>query len=696
MTRRLLLFAIIFAVALPAAAQSRVTLTIGHSAPVTQVRQIDELPVVVSSARDGSVRVWDVRRMALMHAYQLAPLPITHLAAHPDGDQIAIVQSDGLDSHVLTVMEWETGQIVYSVELPARPIYFDYSPQGTYLVYSVPSYRSLYFIDSRTGAERTYLNAGFGIVGFVQISSSEQNVMTYIPNRGRIVYFELLTGAEIRRATTEFDLQQIVALSSRHLVGYRDQTLYVIDNYEGSVEDAIPASGVRDITVTPDGLAVLLETGSRLEMRRYSFNGDELQIQYYRAFGMEQDARLVTTIDRFDTSTPEPVFLVGSDSGVLSLHDIGSGRQTLLAPQPTLEVEHLAWTDGRLHAVSGDRIITLVSDALAVGSPPPTRAGYLRTALRDNLPVTDIVGVDATEDALYLWGRSEDGNGLFRLGPISGRSTLIYEGAERTPLVTAHVSDTSTLLLHRDGALIILDASRLTPTFEYRALGAQDALSTQRFGVVVAKTSSSAFDSSVVRIDPRTQETVAVRTPAFLSTKIIDADDSLYSVGLVESADGSVRTVLIHHAGARLERTEEISSLPRESTDIGAVYHRPTQTVFTTVSSHGVVAYRDGTLEQLPMTAHYPKQLYLANDLLIARNADGSLTFWNARSRVLLFDLYLFEGGEWLAMGRDGGFASSGRDAESNLTFLPSSRTRLERDDFRASFPVELAPGIAD
>jgi WD40 repeat protein len=298
--RRLLILLAILAAALPAGAQSRVTLSIGHSAPVTDMVTIPNRGVAVSAARDASLRVWDLERGALMESYQLPPIPVLRLAAHPDGEHLAVLQSDNRSHHQISVMAWATGDILYSVQVPARPIYFGYSPQGTYLLYSLPAYRSLFFLDSASGSERTYLNAGFGIVGFVQISASEQYVMTYIPSRGQIIYFELQTGGEEHRTSTERNLEHLTALSGRHLVGYRENTLYVVDNYDGSVEDSTPAVGVRSITVDGDQIVVLSQSGTRTEVNRYTYSGTSLQRSYYRAIGLEPEPRVIRAVPRSD------------------------------------------------------------------------------------------------------------------------------------------------------------------------------------------------------------------------------------------------------------------------------------------------------------------------------------------------------------------------------------------------------------
>lgn len=686
--RRTLAFLLFLVATLQIPAQSPVSVSIGHPSAVSAVATAAEHSLAFTGASDGSLRVWNLEDASLRTARQMGSLPIVALVLHPDGEDLAVVQSDGVQSHLITVVEWRSGEVRYTIQPAARPIYVGYSPAGSYLVYSLPSFRSLHFHESESGTERTYLDAGFGIVAFVQMTASERYIMSYIPSRGQIVYHELQTGGERHRASTASGLSHIVALDNQHFAGTDGESLIVVNNYTGEVEAERPIGTVRSIATDGQGLTILTSSAGGAAISRYSFTGSSLRDDGYRAIGLETDAILLATAQSGDGSADRG-YLVGSRSGVVSYYDRGAGRKTEVGPRPTVPIDRIAWSDGRLHILAGAEIVSIVSDFLDAEVDPNRAVRFVRSSIIEELPVDSVSGISATPEAIYAWGPFEDRSGLFRISPSSGRATLEYETESRAPILTAKVTERSPLLLHRDGRIIQLSETSLIPQFEYTAIGAQDVVLSQSQGIVVAKSRSTTFDSSVVRINPRTQETVAVRSPAFLSTRLMATEEDVYSIGLVRH-DGATHTHLLRHSGTHLQQTEEMLKVNGERPGADIAYHPDSETLFTSLSDSGVIALRRARESSLSAGEKRSQQLLVVGDLLFATNTDGSISVWDVGSYERLFDFYLFPRGRWLAINPRGSFLASHTSIERYLKYVPTGSARRTLSSFRLSLPISV------
>jgi len=186
-TRRFVVALLLAAVAATAASQSRVTVSLGHTGSVRDIAGRSDLALGFTVGDDGKLRVWDLEHDGLRYSWQVAHTPLTRIALHPTRSEAVVFVQDGVASGRLVGLDWESGSELFSVELDARPTYLDYSPRGTFIVYTIPSFDSVYFLDAEDGTRRPYLTDGFGIVSFVQTARSERNVMNYVPWRGECI-----------------------------------------------------------------------------------------------------------------------------------------------------------------------------------------------------------------------------------------------------------------------------------------------------------------------------------------------------------------------------------------------------------------------------------------------------------------------------------------------------------------------------
>ncbi len=249
-----------------------------HNGEVEHLRYIKEQEVMVTAATDGSVRIWDPTDRELLRSLQVSHLPIRALAAHPTRPEVAVLVRT-TEGYRLSVWDYESRDELFFEELSSEPLHLNYSPQGTWLVYSRTAAESIVTLNSETGERERRIGSGTGIVGYFTIGSSEANIMTYAPANGRIRYTRLDDGEELQTASARSSLENMQVLSNRrYAAARRDNYLVIVDILEGREVAESERRQIRDIVVDPETgrIAVLHGRSGERGVEIYRFANNRL------------------------------------------------------------------------------------------------------------------------------------------------------------------------------------------------------------------------------------------------------------------------------------------------------------------------------------------------------------------------------------------------------------------------------------
>lgn len=695
---KLLLLLLLFAAA-SLQGQSRVTVNLGHTGMVTDLIAHPTLPLVFSAGEDGRVQIWNTELGGLQQTIQVSNHPITRIVHHPTRNEIAAVVNSGANTSTIRVVNWETRAEVFQRELDGAPIYFGYSPAGSYLLYTLPTLRSLFFLDARRGSARSYLDDGFGIVNFVQMATSERNIMTYVPTRGELIYWQIQTGQELLRVSTVQRLNHLAVVDQRTLkrtlVGSGPDGLVVIDNVTGEVKATYPLPEIHDIVVHPES-DVIYVLSQRLpsdpeprQILAFSYRDGRLRRESYRPGGLSDAATCLAIAP--DDVQGQSGLVVGDTTGSVVRHSTSSARRQTLGSPDAAMVTDVAFTDGRLHLSLGDRIVTLVSDVFESRGLTLSMSYVGETVIE--VPYDSNTKIEASGSRLLIWGQGEEADGtVYRLSPPSTSPQLFYSDDDEASVRSVVSTPAGPLIVHRNGRILQLSEFSSIERFRYFALGAQTATWGAELGLVVGKTRSNSLDSSLVVIDQLTQETLQVNTDAFLTTQVAldDRQNVLYSIGLSADSGSEVSTRLLRHSGPGFAQLSVLHEVPGADTGASLRWDDRNRTVLSTISGTGLQRYVGRLAEPFEGGENLPREIAVYGRLVAATNGDGSVTLWERDSGQHLFDLFLFGESDWIAITREGAYLSSSSTVERYLQFVPAEGTRLTREDFRITLPIGM------
>ncbi len=675
---------------------AQIEVNTSHAAAVRALAHDPAHHHLISGGEDGKVKVWDIETGMIRRSAQISHLPVHAIAVHPHERQVAVVHSDGRRKFTLTVWDWGRDQELYRHTLAEVPIFLDYSPQGTFLVYTQADFNSLRFLAAQSGRPLPYLRRGFGIVTFATVASSEERIMTYIASTGTITYWEVASGRQLQTASTRPGIDSLAVLENRRFAAGRlNDELIVVDILDGTIRDRYPIENLRQVTVNR----------ANGEIAAVSRSGEQVEIAYF-TFDRGRLNRTYRTTPAFPPSVTEvalhgDTLHVANVEGALYRYTVGQRLGRVIAENRVQPITGLASTAGAVHLSTSRQILSMTSDLFGGEEIPLERVERLNVTrrtnpLRGSVGLSTIVqGVPSTE-TVVLWDSSGRDPVISTYDPATA---LVRELPldEHRSLRSFRVADGHLLLLHNNNSLRQVRLDDLQTVFSYTAEGMETAVTVDD-ALVIGKSRLNPFDSSLVRIDTRTGETVRIDSDTFLVFDMVyDASARLlYTLGL-QQTDRGVRTIVTVHRGENFQNRRVIQSYDGEDLDATIALDTRTGHLFTTLGREGVQIWDGRRTVALPTMPHVPRELHITERHLFAVNRDGSLSVWSMRRREPLMNVYLFSDGEWAVLTTDGHYFVPGATAERHLSFNPVSERDARRrtlQDFRLQLPTGRNPGV--
>lgn len=653
-----------------------------HSAAINDLAFTPDGEQLISIGDDGKLKVWDRDERSIAASWQVSPLPLVRMAVHPEDAEVALVEHDGSSRIFLSVWNWEEGEIIFRRALEELPLLFQYSPQGSYVVTTKPSFDSITLFNADNGRVRPSVEDGFGIVTYAVVSRSESNIMAYTGSNGRIRYFDLSSGREIQEARTLPDLEHLSLLPNRrYALAVREAGLVVIDVIDGEIEDSYNLSGITGLRREGDSNRYLVRRvrDGEAQLLRFTANDSNIRREFSAPVDLSEDHSAFAGYE--ETS------YYATREGSIYSYRRNSRIRRVFARNILEAVTDIATGFQRLIVATPDRLLRFSSD---IFRDPLETPRYFRYSSVDNPAGAPVLLEAAGRRDILMWKRDEPSAEIWHYDPLLGRVDTYRDPQDDAPAVrgvSAH--DDGVVVLTTSGSFRDLPEEGEAATFSYEALGMEDVIRTERYGIVVGKSRTDAFSSALLLIDPETGETVPIRTDERLIFDIAPADDdALYTLGLRELGGGT-ETVLRRRFGRNLAAADTLLTAAGEHLDAHLIYDEDSDSTFAVIDQAAPYRISGSSRRTLPESGQLARRVNVVDQVVASANADGSVSFWSIGDNAHLADLYLFRNGEWALVTVDGRYVVPSRFDESYLRYIPSSsRDRRELRDRRIELDV--------
>ena len=242
-------------------AQSHIS-TQSHQEQVTQVVPVSARGTdgsYYTASDDGFVIKWTFDGQG--EHYQFSDVSIKLLAVSPDGNEIALYETDGGSINRVTVWDWKTLTRKYLKKFSDSITSLSYSSKGTYLIAGTATVDGAVFIKTQGWQIVDKIKANTGIVSYSHTSGTEKTCVFYSPS-GNLSFYDFNTGKLKQKMQIVKGLSQPVMYNdNKFFAGIRDGSIYI--TAAGKTIASVSANNPIIISTEADYNLYYLETDGR-------------------------------------------------------------------------------------------------------------------------------------------------------------------------------------------------------------------------------------------------------------------------------------------------------------------------------------------------------------------------------------------------------------------------------------------------
>lgn len=673
------------------AGQDRLYPATGHWGKVHSVAYSPNQERLVTAGEDGTIRVWSIGIPRLLRIHSVSAGSLSHLALHPNQPHAAVIENSGSSRPVLSVWNWDTGRRVFRIELQTEPLSLAYSPNGSFLVFTLESLNSVVMISPETGEVLEHGVKRTGIASYFTVSGSEATLMAYTPGNGRFTYYNIQDGRVLQTVSSEAQLENLTILPSRRLlVAQKDSELIVVDILRGNVVDRVDIPNIRSIAVNDrnSDIAVLHSQNGRYYYRTWNILQNRLQEREQLLRELNRPPVLVAFFDGKS--------LVSSEDSTLSYYFANSRYPRILSSDRRLPVQGIAYSGGQLYLQADETFLQFSG----LRSASATGIGLSLRSLSEsslNFPSEGSYAVHgAVLDKLWFTRTDSRQPHLYQL-QTAHNSTIVPSEHEFDSNVIGHQVAMNRILIETEDSQVLLwnpDSGKVEYTHSAPEISAYAYHPVH--GLSIGTNSAAGSGRTLVHINPTTGETIPLTTPAFITTDIAFSDDtgSIYALGLEQSASGVLYTRLDRWSGPGFSVHENLYRTVGADWNARLAAIPATDVIWALPSTGRIQVWNGASRLSVDAEDEFSVNLGVYGDLVYAIHRSGAVSFYSASRTQKLLTLSLFRDREWVAVTPEQQFLLSvGAVPEDYLILvsereLPDAQQPLTLTRFRLPLPV--------
>ncbi len=588
---------------------------------------------VFSAGKDGFLIRWTEDGMG--EHYQITELDIPMIAVHPNGNDIAVYETDGFSIHRVSVWNWPSLSRKFVKTYTNNIISLNFTGKGTLLAVGTATVNGMEFLNPSTGRTVSKIKEATGIVSMFYGSASEKSAVLYSPT-GSLTYYNMTNGSRKERFTTEAQLEQGTLLNNNlFFAGVKNNQIYIIDALSGKTSARVSA---RSPILLSDGGAIL----------------------YY----VETDGRNYT-LKAIETKVTEESSTIANPSSLYNLSGINTANT----------ITSGFYSKGKI--VLGSKAGNIFSVALG-----QTENAGKTVVVTENMydKIYDIASINndfyfLTKDTIFL--SSYNTGQIDTVAQISGFTNIIpygnnvllwSRGTKKTVvLLDLQTKTTKNLFTPKNyvenlrlfgNKLVYIEGSTTVNLYDmdthsnselYTGTGIQDVVLYHGDELYVAKSASSTPRSPLISVNTVTKETVMLPLDGSVAFSLsLDQENNsnvIYGIQATSQGSNSQTTIFAFYP----ERKTSTAIMKVAGEDVNAFLTMYGSTIYTNIGKSQIRSYdtKQRREVQLNRSASLPLKLARSGNHIAVLNRDGSISWYNAGNGTVLADWYMTTEKQW-------------------------------------------------
>ena len=601
--------------------------------------------IVFAADDTGSITVWDADDRKLLRTFPASRLKIAGIICRPGKDEIAIIETNELNTHIISVFNWLKGTKIFSRVIKSRPLDFQYSPLGNYLVFSTNDWNSMRFLNADDGEFLNLLNTGFGIVSGFYIAKNEKILVTYSAT-GSLQSWEIKTGSKRAELPAPANLTSIAFHKDLdYIAGYDGKRLLIINPANGRAIQEYSVEGIKALQVYEK--RIIASSPNEIHIWDYNYENNSLFKTYVPGAAYEG----VINSFVYDDS----IVYAACGNGLFLTRYFSSIQYSFGKLEP-LVISSIA-ADGDTLVLAGPEKTVAVSHPLLEADFGSTFFPEIYVYVSAFSEAPGIIHYSGKDFFSY---NTKGETGKYSMFSPSYGYGDIYDEFD-SPIQTVRSDAKQLLALSKSGKVQIFQPLQNNRSFSYSSFGIHDAALTSAGRILTARTKTPQLNSSIVSINPLTKETILLENgnEAVNKLAINSQTDNVYSLGY-EYIGTEAYTVAKNHGKEGLEEEQTLQSVLGSYPDSLIIFDEESSTLFVSMNNSNIHAYRSSIVKKYENPDGMPKQLLSNRGVLISLNSNNTISFWSVLSGRYLGCFYFFNDDSWIFVSSEDKYACQG------------------------------------
>ena len=614
-------------------AQSHIS-TQSHQAQVTQVAPVSARGTdgsYYTASDDGFVIKWTFDDQG--EHYQFSDVAIKLLAVSPDGNEIALYETDGGSINRITVWDWKTLSRKYLKKFSDSITSLSYSSKGNYLIAGTATVDGAVFIRTQGWQIVDKIKANTGIVSYIHTSATEKTCAFYSPS-GNLSFYDFTTGKLKQKMQIVKGLSQTVMYNeNRYFAGIRDGSIYI--TAAGKTIASVSANNPIIISTEADYNLYYLETDGRgnyeVKMLESLEDNKVSNPRLVKSLKGPRGSAVITAAVKDATN-----IYFGSKTGSVYKSEV----EATITTNTMVEMTENTYSKIYGMAPAENDFYFLTTNAIY-------RSSYdtgVISRLSSTSGETDIISYK--DNSVILWSQSEK-TPIKLLNLDTKTPSVLFTPKNSVQKVRLCSVDGKDYLIEIESNSVVnlYDIQTGTLSEVYSGTGIQDAVYMNNKLVYIAKSAATNPQTPLLTVNPETMETVPISIKGNVTYALSTDGKTIYGLYIVSDETG--RNTYVFSYNVYTKQMTNILKFAEE--DAEAFTYLNGNTLFTNIGRNKVYCYNLSTKKRFAYnrSASIPKTLCLNSRRAVILNSNGSISWCGTSDSKLLADWYLTKDDQW-------------------------------------------------
>ena len=579
--------------------------------------------------------------------YQVTNLWIKDVACSPNGNDVAIYETDGASINMVTVWDWKKLKKKFQKKYSDSITTLKYSAKGSYLIVGTSSMDGAEFLNASNYSVVSALKENTNIINYVWTSETEKSIAFYSTS-GNFSIYNLQTGELKTKYSVHQNLNQTTIYNGSLFSGVRDNAIYIFGVNNKKLISTIKCNSPFILSSDYDNTLSYMANDSFNTFSIYETNISATNVMakpvLLKKIKLSHSSSNITMAKRFENN----VIIATKDGTIYKVNLDNNQNQSSITNTEleAQEIEPLTKKDYK-HVVdikegnASSEFLLLVDGQIYKTNTQNAQIEKVCDAKKQTNFLT-------YNGKIILWSNHTINSVLMIDLETNKTQTLFTPGYHVQNIKLCSNGQKDYLVeIESKGIVNIYDFETKKYKEVYSGTGIQDVEITQNGYLYIAKTNGTYPYTPLIKVNLDTSETSPAKFSGSIAYALSLAEDKNTIYGIMFNEDINDKNTYVFSYDTTTDKLTKILQFNEEDTN--AFTYMKDNVLFTNIGQNTLLSFDVKKKKKafFKRSASLVQKVVKNGDELLILNHNGSLTVANSKKKKLLSDNYLTQENQW-------------------------------------------------